>query len=186
MKEFLKPFDKATYRKRRQDLLDRISKSHDGDFAVLLWSGSELVRNFDAHFAFRATSDFLYFTGFSEPDTLVILLSQQGKYRSLIGLRPRDLSSNRGSEIWEGERVGVERASSLLGFDEAFAIRDSVNLLEKELSRVQNILWTFAQFKEWDEKLIHILAQIDSKNRGLSPIRGILDPRPYMHAFRKR
>ncbi len=184
MTQFVKPFAKSTYKKRRERLALEVSKSVKGDFVILLWSGSELVRNFDCHFPFRATSDFLYFTGFSEPETLALVISRRGKIESLIGLRPRDLSPNRGSELWEGERVGVERATSHLGFDSAFNIHEALTILERELSHAGTVLWTLSQFREWDEKILQVLAKVDAKSRGLSPIRGILDPRPAMHSLR--
>lgn len=156
------------------------------NFVVLLWSGSEQRRNADSNFAFRATSDFLYLTGFSEPETMMLLVSSAGKQKSLIGVRPRDLSHNRGSEIWEGERVGVERAPKLLGFDEAFDVHDTQKLVSEHLKQAQNVYWSFGEFAEWDKHLLEIARKILDSSRGPDHIKNWIEPRPYLADMRSR
>lgn len=184
LKRVTTPFDVKTYQKRRKDLVRRLARYHR-NFTVLLWSGSEIIRNNDSHFAFRAHSDFLYLTGFSEPDTLAILQFKDGRFKSTIGVRPRDLSTNRGSEIWEGERLGVERAVKALGFEEAFNIYESESVFKKWISNTPTVYWTLGEFKERDDLLIETIGKLSVSNRGIPIVENICDPRPVLHEMRK-
>lgn len=184
-KRFVDPFPLSTYRSRRQKLVRALSR-HEPDFVALFWSGSEQIRNHTNTFPFRAHSDFLYLTGFAEPETLLILAHQKEKTREILGLRPRDLSANRGSEIWEGERVGIERAPKILGVDEAFDIAKVDSTLSDLFSKTRILFWTSGIFEEWDEKLQGLVAEVHMKMRLVCQIEGILDPRPWLHEMRKQ
>ena len=61
---------KATeFKRRRSQLMKMMGKNT----IAILPSASELIRNRDAHFPFRQDSDFLYLTGFNEPDAVMVL-----------------------------------------------------------------------------------------------------------------
>jgi Xaa-Pro aminopeptidase len=63
----------------------------------------EATRSNDTHYRFRQDSDFLYLTGFEEPDSIaVIKADQEPKYTLFV--RPRDPER----EIWDGRRAGVD------------------------------------------------------------------------------
>ena len=58
------------FAKRRKDLMDQI-----GDDAIAIIPSSEMkIRNRDAEFIFRQDSDFLYLTGFNEPESVAVLV----------------------------------------------------------------------------------------------------------------
>ena len=149
------------------------------------WSGSELVRNHTAHFPFRAQSDFLYLTGFSEPETLLVIRAHKGKTETLLGLRPRDLSPNRGSEVWEGERLGVERAAKAMHLDDAFDIHHADKVLKSLVSETRAVFWSIGLFPHWDEKLIQMIGDLTRNQRGVPFISSIHDVRIYLHEMRK-
>ncbi len=182
---FVKPFSVKTYRTRRNDLIHRLSKI-EKEFTCLFWSGSECVRNYDSHFLFRADSDFLYLTGFSEPETMILMQRTKKGVQTAIGVRPRDLSSHRGSEIWEGERVGVERAPKILGFDKAFNIHHLESVLKEWLPQAPCLFWTFNDTKDWDRKIFLCLEDIHSRNRKASIVHTFRDPRITLHEMRKK
>ncbi len=161
----------------------KLSKQQ-ASFLCLFWSGQELIRNFDSHFPFRAHSNFLYLSGFSEPESMIILEHRDGKTSSVVALRPRDLSPNRGSEIWEGERVGVERAPQLLGFDEAISIDEIDQFLKKRMSQHSHVFWEFGEFRDWDYKLID-LAKTIRNYRSNEAIHSWADPSFDIHEMRK-
>ncbi|MBN8554815.1 MAG: aminopeptidase P N-terminal domain-containing protein [Deltaproteobacteria bacterium] len=178
------PFSVKTYRQRRDRLMKELSKNEQS-FTAFFWSGSEIVRNYDSHFPFRANSDFLYLTGCSEPDTLILLQKIGNKTRTSIGVRPRDLSHERGSEIWEGERLGVERAPKALGFDEAFDIHKVQTIAEKYMSQAPTLFWGFGEYPEWDQKIVAMISKVHHNNRGIAIVKNIRDPRPALHEIRK-
>ena len=68
----------AEFKRRRQQLMKMMGK---GTIAILP-SASELIRNRDAHYPFRQDSDFLYLTGFNEPDAVLVLVPgrKHGEY----------------------------------------------------------------------------------------------------------
>jgi len=183
--KFFGPFSTASYKARRDKLIQNLSKEDD-DFVCFFWSGSELVRNHDSHFPFRAHSDFLYLTGFSEPETLLILKYKAGKKHTVLGLRPRDLSPERGSEIWEGERLGVERAPKALGLDDAFDIHQIEKIILAALEDSRTVYWNLGIFSEWDQKFVNLIGKVTLKNRGIPKIHAVKDWRPALHELRKK
>lgn len=181
--DVVKPFSLETYRLRRERLAKTLSQKHSS-FLCLFWSGAELVRNFDSHFPFRAHSNFLYLSGFSEPESMIILEHKSGKTKSIIALRPRDLSPNRGSEVWEGERVGVERAPQFLGFDEAVSIDEIDEFLKAKMAQHSCVFWEFGEFKTWDSKLIEFSRSVRNY-RTNEAIHDWSDPSFALHEMRK-
>ena len=58
------------YAQRRRATLDALVPQS----ALLLPAGREQLRNGDTHYPFRQRSDFLYLTGFQEPDAILVFL----------------------------------------------------------------------------------------------------------------
>lgn len=143
-------------------------------------------RNADSNYDFRATSDFLYLTGFSEPETMLVLSCRAGKMKSLIGVRPRDLSHERGSEIWEGERVGVERAPRLIGVDEAFDVHETEKVILEHLSESDTAFWSFGEFPSWDQKLVSAARRQLESARGPQHIHRWVEATPVLAQMRLR
>lgn len=181
---FIQPFSKSTYQKRRLRLMKEWQRE-EKSFLAVFWSGSELVRNHDNLYPFRAPSDFLYLTGFAEPESLLLLSCVNGKMKSYFGLRDRDLSPERGSEIWDGERLGVKRAPSHLGVDEAFDIHQSAKVIQKLLSQVGAVYWRFGHFHEWDEKLTRFTKELGNQRKSSIFVTCLRDPSKVLHEHRK-
>jgi Xaa-Pro aminopeptidase len=111
------PAHGGQHRRRREALAQWIAQQGGG--VVVLSSGGEVLRNHDNPYAFRSHSDFLYMTGFPEPDAWwVMRVDQDGRHQSLLACRPRDPER----EIWDGIRVGPERAAERYGFDLAIPL----------------------------------------------------------------
>lgn len=100
--------EKAEFARRRKALGRQIGA---GNALVVSTHPPALFSN-DVTNPFRPQSDFWYLTGFGEPDA-VALIESSG--RTTLWLQPRDPAS----EIWDGRRLGVERAKSALGVQEA-------------------------------------------------------------------
>lgn len=104
---------------RRQVLAAAIAARGGG--LVILSAGCEVARNRDNFFPFRAHSDFIYMTGFPEPDAWWLMrIEPDGGTRDVIVCRPRDAER----EIWDGVRVGPENAADRYGFDTAMNVVD--------------------------------------------------------------
>lgn len=86
---------------RRQALLAQMQPGS----AALIFAAPEAVRSADSEYPYRQNSDFWYFTGFNEPEALLVLIkSDETHNHSVLFNRVRDLTA----EIWFGRRLGQE------------------------------------------------------------------------------
>ena len=87
------------YSRRRQALL---AKMQPGS-AALIFAAPEVTRSADSEYPYRQSSDFWYFTGFNEPEAVLVLIKSNDTHNhSVIFNRVRDLTA----EIWFGRRLG--------------------------------------------------------------------------------
>ena len=125
------------YSRRRQQLLAQLPCAS----AVLLPAAKLRYRNRDAEHAFRQSSDFLYLSGLSEPDALLLLLkSAEGAVESILFVLPRDPAQ----ETWTGYRVGPEGAVQTFGFDRGFNLDQQSVQLPLLLSGYERIYYPFS------------------------------------------
>ena len=71
-------------------------------------------------YPYRHDSYFYYLTGFSEPESVLVLVAAPGDTpaRAILFCREKNLER----EIWDGYRYGPEAARAAFGFDEAYPI----------------------------------------------------------------
>ena len=122
----------ATVYQKRRSLVANALKAAGGGVA-LLPTAPETPRNCDSDFPYRHDSYFYYLTGFSEPDSW-LLIDASGK--TTLFCRPKDLER----EIWDGIRLGPKAAPASLVVDEAF----SVAALDEKMPALlanQNAVW---------------------------------------------
>ncbi len=96
----------------RARLLEAMKAMGPGTLAVLK-SMPVQPMNGDGDHAYRQDSDFYYFTGVEEENSVALMDGDTGKFTLLV--QPRDPKR----ETWTGPRLGVEGAKAL-GADEAF------------------------------------------------------------------
>src|SRR5690606_20717667 len=102
------------YLRRRQALLASMQPGS----AALIFAAPEVTRSADSEYPYRQSSDFWYFTGFNEPEAVLVLIKSNDTHNhSVIFNRVRDLTA----EIWFGRRLGQEAAPEKLGVDRALA-----------------------------------------------------------------
>ena len=102
------------YSRRRQ----RFMASIGPESVALVFATGEKRRNADVDYLFRPHSDFVYLTGFHEPDGLLVLAPGHPTLEETLFVRPRDVAA----EQWNGRRLGAERVKDQLGIDNAFTI----------------------------------------------------------------
>ncbi|HEY1977862.1 MAG TPA: aminopeptidase P N-terminal domain-containing protein [Candidatus Baltobacteraceae bacterium] len=107
---------------------ERLAEAIAGGAAVIP-SAKTILRNNDTSYPFRQDSDFYYLTGFDEPEAVLVLSPEHPEHRSVLFLRTRD----RDREIWDGTRLGVERAAETLGVDTAYPIAEFAERLPEYL-----------------------------------------------------
>jgi Xaa-Pro aminopeptidase len=97
---------------------------------AILPTAPETARNSDTDYPYRHDSYFYYLTGFTEPDSVLVLVAAHGDKpaQSILFCRQKNLER----ELWDGFRHGPEGARATFGFDSAFPIED----LDGEMARL--------------------------------------------------
>ncbi|HEY1610812.1 MAG TPA: aminopeptidase P N-terminal domain-containing protein, partial [Paraburkholderia sp.] len=104
------------YRERRERVLAAM-RARGGGIA-LVPTASEALRNRDADYPYRHDSYFYYLTGFTEPESTLVLDANaaEGEASSILFCRAK----NAERETWDGYRFGPDAAREVFGFDAAF------------------------------------------------------------------
>lgn len=164
--------------RRRQALLAKMALAS----AALIFAAPEATRSADSEYPYRQNSDFWYFTGFNEPEAVLVLIkSDETHNHSVLFNRLRDKTA----EIWFGRRLGQEAAPEKLAVDRALAfseIGEQLHLLLNGLDVVYH-----AQ-GEYDYADSIVFAALDKLRRGsrqnLFAPATLTDWRPWVHEQR--
>ena len=167
-----------TFQQRRQALLARMAPGS----AALLFAAPEVTRSNDSEYPFRQNSDFWYFTGFNEPQALLVLIkSDENHNHSVLFNRVRDLTA----EIWFGRRLGQEAAPAKLGVDRALPWDDIGEQLYQLLNGLDVVYHAQGLFREADELVFGALEKLRRGFRqNLSAPDTLTDWRPWVHEMR--
>ena len=96
----------AELKRRRRSLMRTM-----GDNSIAVIPTSRVAyRNRDTEYPFRADSNFLYLSGFTEPEALMVLVPNRKAGQYIMFCRERDPTM----ETWHGRRLGVEDAPACL------------------------------------------------------------------------
>ncbi|AUX94644.1 Xaa-Pro aminopeptidase [Mixta gaviniae] len=167
-----------TFLQRRQRLLATMVPGS----AALIFAAPEVTRSADSEYPFRQNSDFWYFTGFNEPEALLILVkSDETHNHSVLFNRVRDKQA----EIWFGRRLGQEAAPEKLGVDRALPW----DALDEQLHQLLNGLDVVYHAQgEYDFADRILFAALDKLRRGfrqnLKAPDTLTDWRPWVHEMR--
>ncbi|XP_078496777.1 xaa-Pro aminopeptidase 3 isoform X1 [Lissotriton helveticus] len=158
------------YALRRHKLMSLIQKEAVGvntEHAVLLLSNPTYYMTNDIPFPFHQDTNFLYLTGFREPDSLLLLQSVPGRtlpaHKATLFVPKRDQRR----ELWDGPRSGTDGATALTGVDEAYVMEEFKHFLPK-LQDESVTLWYDAvkpphSALHWS--LLHPLVEPQAKSR---------------------
>ena len=131
--------------RRRQALLAQMQPGS----AALIFAAPETTRSADSEYPYRQSSDFWYFTGFNEPEAVLVLIKSDDTHNhSVLFNRVRDLTA----EIWFGRRLGQDAAPAKLGVDRALAfseINQQLHLLLNGLDAVYHAQGEYATGVRW-------------------------------------
>ncbi len=142
---------------RREQLMHMI-----GDNSVaIVPSSNVLIRNRDAEFPFRQDSDFLYLTGFNEPEAIAFFIPnrEQGEY--ILFCRERDPKA----EQWVGRRAGIEGAQKQWGADDAFPIDDIDDILPGLLEERSAVYYNTGNDVNFDQQVMSWINTVKNKVR---------------------
>ncbi|EIZ8991149.1 Xaa-Pro aminopeptidase [Cronobacter sakazakii] len=164
--------------RRRQALLAKMAPAS----AALIFAAPEATRSADSEYPYRQNSDFWYFTGFNEPEAVLVLIkSDETHSHSVIFNRLRDKTA----EIWFGRRLGQEAAPAKLGVDRALAFNEIDEQLYQLLNGLDVVYHAQGEYAYADTILF---AALDKLRRGarqnLSAPATLTDWRPWVHEMR--
>ncbi len=152
---------------RRKLLLSRL-----GDAVAIIPTAPEKIRNRDAHYLYRFDSYFWYLTGFSEPESVLVLVGGK-KPKSILFCREK----NEEREIWDGYRYGPVGACTEFGFDEAYPISEFDQKLPELLANKSELWHSLGQDATWDQRITQglnaVRAQARSGKRPPSTVRDL-------------
>ena len=97
-------------------------------------------------------SDFFYFTGFSEPDALMILAPGRPEGEFILLVRPKDPLK----EIWDGHMEGLIGAKRNFDANQSYKIEDLIAVLTDIFPNRQKIFYTLGNQNDYDKKVIFI------------------------------
>lgn len=165
-------FDLSVYKRRLQTLQSQLPPKS----MALLLGATEQTRNRDVEHAFRQFSDFVYLTGFEEPDAALVVTPE----RACLLTRPKD----KDMEIWTGFRFGPEGAKAHFAFDESAEIDDLESVLADLGKNAQTLLCPFD-----DEHARALLGDLQGAlakmgRQGVVPPTGWQDLNPLIHQAR--
>jgi Xaa-Pro aminopeptidase len=147
---------------------------------AIIPAAREAIRSNDTHYRFRQDSDFLYLTGFEEPEAIAVMKPSETNPYALF-VRPRDPER----EIWDGRRAGVEGAMSEFGAHAAFPIAEFESKLTEILNECEILYYRLGVNRDLDDTIIREIARQRSINRKpLHPPQTIVDPATIIHEMR--
>ncbi len=131
------------------------------DSIIILCAAAEKIRNSDVHYPYRQNSDFMYLTGFHEPDAVLCLVPDEKAPKSILFCRERDPER----EMWDGPMTGLKGAISQYGMDEAIDIEELGKRLPKLLQDRDRIYYDLGKAPLFDQRLIGWLNDFRDKPR---------------------
>ena len=139
------------------------------------------VRNRDAEFPFRQSSDFFYLTGFTEDQACLVLVKKSGEQSTVLFCQPKIKEM----EIWTGYRLGPDASLDALAMDSAFAIEELEKQLPELMSDMDSVYGLWGSDIEWDQRLIASIEKVKLKSRtGISAPTAMLAIEPILHELR--
>ena len=151
------------FQQRRSQLLQKM-----GEGIAIIPTAPEAIRNRDSHYPYRFDSYFYYLTGFTEPESVLVLIASgdsKSENKSILFCRDKDMER----EIWDGFRHGPEAALEAFGFDEAYSISQLNEMLPKLLSNQAKLFYSLGTDCHWDVRVTGLLNKVkDLARTGVS------------------
>ncbi len=151
------------FQQRRRRLLQSLAP---GDVALVPGAVPQR-RSRDVDHVFRQDSDFWYLTGLAEPGGLLALAPGREDGEAVLFCQDRDARF----ELYNGERLGPERAVAALGVDQAFAVSDIETIVGGLLEGARRVVVTLGDYPRFDRRLLSWVSSIRARESG-----GVVSP----------
>lgn len=149
--------NRAEHTRRRKNLMHQI-----GDDGIAIIATSPVrQRNRDVDHTFRPDSDFIYLTGFEEPEAVAVLIPGRSQGEFIIFCRER----NPDMETWDGYRAGLEGAQEIYGADDSFPITDIDDILPGLMEGREKVYYAMGCNTNFDQQVLGWLKQLKKQQR---------------------
>ena len=163
------------FKQRRDTLMARMK-----DGIAVIPTAPEVIRNRDSHYPYRFDSYFYYLTGFTEPESVLVLIAGQ-ENKSILFCRDKDVER----EIWDGFRYGPVAAKTEFGFDQTYSISQIDTVLPQLMANQSTIFYSLGADVAWDTRVTQWLNTVKMQTRaGVSAPDTVVDVRQYLDAMR--
>lgn len=143
------------------------------DAVAIIPAAHEVTRSYDTEFKFRQDNDFLYLTGFPEPDAIAVIAPSNKKHPYTLFVRPRDPEM----ETWFGRREGVDGAKKNYNADKALPIEKFAKEFSKLIDGHDKLYYRFGLDKALDQIILEYLSgQRHRRLKTAYPPHTIIDP----------
>ena len=149
---------KSEFKRRRTALMSLMDEE---SIAVIPAAGVR-SRNRDSDFLFRQDSDFHYLTGFNEPDAVLVLAPGRPHGEVILFCRDREARA----ELYDGERLGPDRAAQIVGVDDAFPVADLDDILPGMLEGRERIYFGLGDHPEFESRLLGWVSTLRARESG--------------------
>lgn len=151
----------SEYQRRRAALMGMMAP----DSIAVVPAATVRMRNRDTQYPFRQDSDFFYLTGFAEPDAVLVLAPGRQHGQVILFCRERDARA----ELYDGERLGPDRAVAGLRIDDAFPVNDLEDILPGLLEGRERIYMTLGEHPDFDHRMLHWVNGLRSRDAAAAP-----------------
>jgi Xaa-Pro aminopeptidase len=141
----------------------RLAASMEPGALAVLATAPEVARNSDSDYPYRHDSYFYYLTGFTEPESVLVLVAGSGDVpaRSILFCREKNVER----EIWDGFRHGPAAAKESFSFDEAYPIAELDAQMACLLANVPALYYAQAHSAAFDAQVAGWLKAVRAQSR---------------------
>jgi Xaa-Pro aminopeptidase len=141
----------------------RLAASMEPGAVAVLATAPEVARNSDSDYPYRHDSYFYYLTGFTEPESVCVVIAAGAgaPARSILFCREKNVER----EIWDGFRHGPAAARDTFGFDEAYPIGELDAQMARLLADVPALYYALAWNAALDAQVAGWLKAVRAQSR---------------------
>jgi Xaa-Pro aminopeptidase len=134
------------YTARRRELMSTMQ----GNSIAIVAAAAEKVRSRDTLYPYKQATNLSYLCGFSEPESVLVLIPGRDQGESILFCREKDKLR----ETWDGYRVGPEGAVADYAVDDAFPIGDLDDILPGLLEGKERVYYAIGKDADFDRHLM--------------------------------
>ena len=153
------PIGKGEYVERQQ----RLFSTFNHNDLLLIPAPKESTHSNDVHYRYRTSSDLLYLTGWTEPESIFVARWDENisEWKSILFVQPK----NTLMEIWEGRRPGIEGAKKDFPVNEAYSIDEFDQYIEEFLETTQRVFLRTGLLTSIDKTVMDAIQKRDRKRQ---------------------